>query len=473
MLIVNQNPRNELKKPLLIFFLAVVAAIESVWILKSNGFYYIDECAHFLFSRFALQTYQTTAQIWHRPLPRWLFALPAQFGHTATMFFALALYLCLLVITYRIAVLKGIKHAEWIVLLTGLQPVLFNVSYSCLTEMPTAFVIALSYLFYLKSKHGWSLAIASMAFLSRSEMYAFAVLMFLIYLHRREWKILPLVLVGPLLWIGAATIINGDITALFRDWINFSKIGKFVPGVSVAHYMINLYATFGIVQLIFFIAGIAFIAKAKRNKEFFIPYATLGMAIVIYTLTGADVFHWTGSIGELRYMAVVGPFFAIVSVYGLSEILERLKSARTTLAISLIVLAAVALNCTLTTQPRRWPLYEQIVIDITKSARAQYPQLTLLSNNCAAAYTVDVPPSGGPHLARFDKRMLAQYPECLILWDPYSSYSIYSQTELTKEMMLADTTVRVLQDYSYSNSGYFLLYRNARPIRSKGRDISQ
>lgn len=455
-----------MKKPLLIFFLAIVAVIESVWILNSNGFYYIDECAHFLFSRFALQTYQTTAQIWHRPLPRWLFAVPAQCGHTATMFFALAVYLCLLVITYRIAVLKGIKHAEWVVVLTGLQPILFDVSYACLTELPTAFVIALSYLLYLKGKDGWSLAIASMAFLSRIEMYAVAVLMFFIYLHRREWRILPLVLVGPLLWIIPATIISGDMAALFRDWSYFSKIGKFVPGVSVVHYLINLYATFGIAQLIFFVAGVAFIAKANRNKEFFIPYMSLGIAIVIYTLTGADVFQWTGSIGELRYMAVVGPFFAVVAVYGLSEILERTRSVRTRLAISLAVLAVITVNCTLTAQPRRWPLYEQIVIDMARCAKAEYPALTLLSNNCAAAYTFDVPPTGGPHFARLNKRTLAQYPECLILWDPYSSYSIYSQTELTKEIMLKDATVRVLEDYGLWNSDYLLLYRNAgRPQR--------
>jgi hypothetical protein len=460
-MLFKKQSQKSLKKPLLIFFLATVAAIESVWILKSNGFYYIDECAHFLFSRYALQTYQTMTQIWHRPLPRWLFAIPAQYGHTATMFFALGLYLCLLVITYRIAVLKGIKHAEWVVLFTGLQPILFDVSYACLTEMPTAFVIALAYLLHIKGRHGWSLAIASLAFLSRIEMYVFAVLMFFIYLHKREWKILPLVLIGPLLWLVPATIISGDITALVRDWMNFSKIGKFVPGVSVAHYVMNLYATFGVAQLLFFIAGVVFIARAKRNREFFIPYATMGIAIVIYTLTGADIFHWTGSIGELRYMAVVGPLFAVVSSYGISEILEKARSARIQLALSLAVLTIVALNCTLTTHPRRWPFYEQIVIDMTKRAREQYPELTLLSNNCAAAYTLDVPPSGGRFFAKFNTYTLAQHPECLVLWDPYSSYSIYSQTELTNEMMLKDTTIRVLEKYTYWNSDYFLLHKNA------------
>ena len=120
--------KQRLINPLFIFFLATVAVIESVWILQSNGFYFIDECAHYLFSRFVLQALPVTVETWHRPIPQWLFALPAQLGHPFTMFFACGLFLCLLLITYRIAVLHGIKHAEWVVILVGLQPILFDLS---------------------------------------------------------------------------------------------------------------------------------------------------------------------------------------------------------------------------------------------------------------------------------------------------------------------------------------------------------
>ena len=139
-----------LRNPLLLFFLGVVAAIESVWILLSDGFYPVDECAHFLYSRFVLTALPVTVQTWHRPGRLWLFALPAQLGHTFTMFFCLALFLCLLLVIYRIAALLNIKHAVWVVLLTGLQPVLFDISYACLAEAPAALLLALSYLCHLK-----------------------------------------------------------------------------------------------------------------------------------------------------------------------------------------------------------------------------------------------------------------------------------------------------------------------------------
>jgi hypothetical protein len=461
-----QKPLNHQSRNLfLIFSFAVVGVIESVWILSSRGFYHIDECAHFLYSRFVLQSLPITVETWHRPGRLWLFAGPAQLGHVFTMFFCLVLFLCLLFVTYRIAKLKGIKHAEWVVLLVGLQPVLFDISYACLNEAPTALVIMLSYWFHLRKKLGWSIAIASLVFLFRFEMYSFALLLFLLYLWKREWKILPLILLGPLLWIGYSTIISGDVMTFFREWSRFSHLGKFVPGVSVTHYVENLQTIFGFGQVALFVIGVVFIIRAKKSADYGIIYFTIAINIIINTLTGADIFHWTGSIGELRYVATVGPFFGIVLVYGLSEILERMKTEWGKFAFSIFVFSVVVFNCTLTTQPRRWTNYDRVMINMTKAARTQYPHLTLLSNDCVAAYEMDVPPAGGPYFARLNKETLKKYPECLILWDPFLANSLFFQTELTKEMMLQDTTVKVLEKYKYFDVEYLLLYRNTRKER--------
>ena len=448
------------KKPLLLFFLAVVAVIESIWILKSDGFYYIDELSHYMYSRFVLQALPLTVQTWHRPIPQWLFALPAQLGHTCTMFFAAGLFLCLLYLTYRIAQLHGIKHAEWIVLLVGLQPILFDLSYACMTEMPAAFMISLSYYYHLKEKHGWSLAFASAVILCRSEMYIFAGLMFLVYAYKREWKILPLVLIGPLLWIGSTTLLSGNILTFFKEWKHFTAIGKFIPGVSLTHYVTNLHTTFGYAQAFLFAAGVLFIARAKRTSEFGIIYAAITITIIFHTIAGAEVFHWTGSIGELRYITVVGPLFGIVSLYGMSEILEKIKSPVGQFAFSILIFGGVVFHCTVTTQPRMWANYNKVIISMTKELRKDYPDLTVLSNNCLVAYIMDVSPAGGKHYANFKKEILEQYPECLILWDPFSSNTIFFQTGLTKEMMLADTTVTVQEQTNYWSAEYLLLYKH-------------
>ena len=448
------------KKPLLLFFLTVVAVIESIWVLKSDGFYYIDELSHYLYSRFVLQALPITVQTWHRPIPQWLFALPAQLGHTFTMFFAAALFICLLFLMYRIALLHGIKHAEWIVILVGLQPILFDLSYACMTEMPAAFMISLSYYYHLKGKHGWSLVLASAVILCRSEMYLFAGLMFLLYAYKREWNILPLVLVGPLLWIGSTTLISGNILTFFKEWKHFTDIGKFIPGASLTHYIANLHTTFGYAQAFLFAAGVIFITRAKRSAEFGIIYAAIAITLLFHTIAGAEIFHWTGSIGELRYVTVIGPLFGIVSLYGMSEILEKVKSPIGQFAFSVLIFGGVVFHCTVTTHPRMWANYNRVVIALTKEMRSDYPDLTVLSNNCLVAYIMDVSPAGGKHYALFNKETLKKFPECLIFWDPFSSNSIFYQTELTKEMMLADTTITVLKKTNYWSAEYLLLYKH-------------
>jgi hypothetical protein len=101
---------------------------------------------------------------------------------------------------------------------------------------------------------------------------------------------------------------------------------------------------------------------------------------------------------------------------------------------------------------------------MTKALKTEYPNLTLLSNNYVAAYVMDVAPTGGLHFAPFNKKTLEEYPECLILWDPFSSNSIFSQTELTKTEMLQDTTIQVLEKYNYWSAEYFVLYRNKQRV---------
>jgi len=147
---------------------------------------------------------------------------------------------------------------------------------------------------------------------------------------------------------------------IFQGVETFTDIGKFIPGASLTHYVENLQTTFGFAQVILFIAGVIFIRQAKRSADFGIIYAAIAITIIFHTIAGAEIFHWTGSIGELRYITVIGPLFGLVSVYGMSEILDRIKSPTVRFTFSLLVFGGVVFNCTLTTDPR----YGQIITEL-------------------------------------------------------------------------------------------------------------
>jgi hypothetical protein len=451
-----------MNKPLVYFFFAVIAVIGSAWIVQSNGFYYIDELSRFLYSRFVLQALPVTVETWHRPIPLWLFALPAQLGHRFTMFFGLGLYLVVLLFTYKIAVLKGLRHAEWVVLLTGLQPILFDISYSCMNEIPAALVIVLSYWSHLKGRHGWSLAIASLAIMCRPEAYVFAGLMFLAYLYHREWKLLPLVVIGPVIWIALTASISGSLLTFFTEWSAYSHVKKYLPGVSVFFYPQHLADIFGIAQVLFFAIGVVAVARAKKTADYAIMYATIASSIILNTLTGAEVFHWTGSIADLRYLTVVGPFFGIIAVSGMSDLLERIPRPASRTAFSVVVLGILVFNCTLTTHPRRWENYDKVVIDMTAAAVKTYPGVTILSNHPIVHYMMDVAPTGGVNCSLFTQRSLSEHATCLVLVDPFTENSIYFSSDVAKEDLLRDPAMVVVDQYVYAHSEYLLLYKNSR-----------
>jgi hypothetical protein len=74
---------------------------------------------------------------------------------------------------------------------------------------------------------------------------------------------------------------------------------------------------------------------------------------------------------------------------------------------------------------------------------------------------MDVPPAGGKHFARLTLETLRQYPECMILWDPFFSNSIFAPTNLTKEKLLQDSTIEVVDHYKYWSVEYFVLHKKA------------
>ena len=68
----------------------------------------------------------------------------------------------------------------------------------------------------------------------------------------------------PLIWIGSSTIISGNVATFFTEWAAFAKLGKFIPGVSVMHYITNLDTIFGLTQALLFAAGAGFMGEVDQ-----------------------------------------------------------------------------------------------------------------------------------------------------------------------------------------------------------------
>jgi len=80
---------------------------------------------------------------------------------------------------------------------------------------------------------------------------------------------------------------------------------------------------------------------------------------------------------------------------------------------------------------------------------------------------MDVPPSGGPHFEKLDRGMLAKFQHCLVLWDPYASNPRFFQTGLTMGSMLRDSTLIVVDRWSYWDAEYVVFLKGGEPAGSR------
>ncbi len=153
-------------------FWAALIVVQAIWIFNSDGFYFIDDSSHFNYNRHYFESYDQSIGAWHRMGRVLLFALPAQFGLKGVQIASAFIFLLTVFVSYKILKEKNVPYAEWVIPVMGFQPVLFNISYTTLAELPAAFLIILSFYYYLKDKPKLVLISSSLIFIFRTE-YSF------------------------------------------------------------------------------------------------------------------------------------------------------------------------------------------------------------------------------------------------------------------------------------------------------------
>jgi hypothetical protein len=245
-----------------------VLTVQAVWIANSDGFYFIDDSSHFNYNRHYPESFGQSIGAWHRMGRVLLFALPAQFGLKGVQIASALLFVLAIYIAYKILVLKGVKYAEWVIPIIGFQPVLFNVSYTSLAELPAGLLIILSFYYYIKDKPRAAMIAASLVFIFRTEYFYAAGIYFLIYAYRNQWKVLPYIIVGPAAWYLYTTIITGNPIQFFYDMTLHSRLLKIDVGVDWNYYLLHSAKIYGFLQALFFLIGIIYLILKKQLKDY-------------------------------------------------------------------------------------------------------------------------------------------------------------------------------------------------------------
>lgn len=428
-------------------FWAALIVVQAIWIFNSDGFYFIDDSSHFNYNRHYFDSYTQSIGAWHRMGRVLLFALPAQLGLKGVQIASALIFALTIYVSYKILKEKNIPYAEWVIPIIGFQPVLFNISYTSLAELPAAFLIILSFYYYLKDKPKLVLITSSLVFIFRTEYSFVCALYFLIYAYRKNFKVLPLALAGPVLWYLYTTAITLNPVQFFYDMTLHSRLLKIDVGVDWYYYLLHSPKIFGFIQALFFAAGAVMVLLKKELKTYGLLVLIFIGGIAVQTLLALKGLNLTCSIGQLRYVAVVGPAFGTIAALAAGYFFAKIKKP-----LPNVILSAVLLLLMFIPGPYSTPFHnkfeiEKVSEDIVKFSEDKYPDLKLITNMHQVANALDESQTGGRKFTLLSQTNLDKTPSALIIWCSYLEGSPFVEDDVTLKEIESIPGIKQVKDY--------------------------
>src|SRR5438067_9191871 len=235
---------------------AIFASLSLTAALRSPGFLEADACTHYQYARFALGEEHYLVNVWGRPFVTALYAIPATFGgRTGVRVTSLICALLIATIAWRIARDQNYRWPQLAFIFTLAQPLVFLHSFSELTELPFALLLAMAFWSYRRRQWVVMTIFAALTPTARPEGFGILLLALIaLIVHRRWWWAL-LLPVPVLIWTYAGWRVYGrpvypGVPANL-NWLNwlrhewpYAQKSAYAPG-SLFHFVALLPALVG------------------------------------------------------------------------------------------------------------------------------------------------------------------------------------------------------------------------------------
>ncbi len=295
-----------------------------------------DSVFHYQLARYAFKYPEFFLSHWGKPLFTILISPFAQLGYTGALAFNMICGMLSGWFAYLIARRLGYKHAWAAIIFTVFTPLyLFNM-YSSLTEILFSLVLIISIYLFISKRFIFSAIIISLIPFARTEGVMFVALFLLALLWMKQYKALPFLLTGFLVFSLAGVPLYHDffwfITKMPYSTASAALYGSgsFWTYFSQMDYILNYPLLILIITgLVIIILGLGKGFKNLRD----IKYATLYFLIIpgIFGFLLAQSFLWwrgLGILASMRFMSCILPLCAILAVTGFEGVMQKARSIR-------------------------------------------------------------------------------------------------------------------------------------------------
>ncbi len=202
--------------------IAVFSLMSVVLAIASRGFLEGDACSHYLAARAAFAEPVYLVNVWCRPICTGVYTLPAHFaGRLGVRLTSLCMAIAIALLTRSIAKRQGWRWPTLALIFLLAQPLVFLHSFSEMTELPFALLMAIGFWAYQRRQFLLFALAIGLTPLSRPEGFGFiALAAFALIVHRRWWW--TIVLLTPLFaWDYAGWRLNGS-QGPWWNWLHSS-----------------------------------------------------------------------------------------------------------------------------------------------------------------------------------------------------------------------------------------------------------
>ena len=321
--------------PVVILIIALVLIV-ILW-LSTGVSGETDSIAHYQMARYAFQHPEYFLNTWGKPLFTILSSPLAQFGYTGAIMFNLICGLLSAFFTYLIAIRMQYKHAWVVIVFTIFTPVYLFIMFTSLTEILFSLVLIAAIYLFISKRFIWSAVVISFIPFARTEGMMFVVLFIPALIWMKQYKSLPFLLFGFIVFSIAGWPLYHDLLWFFTKMPYSSSGSELYGSGSFWYYFGMLDKIIDYPLLILQVTGLIFIllnlSKGFKNLHE-INNVTLYFLILpsFFGFILAQSFLWwqgiMGVLASTRFMACVLPLSAIIALTGFEWVMEKAKSSR-------------------------------------------------------------------------------------------------------------------------------------------------
>lgn len=319
---------------------AATAAVYFVYSFFSNGFYQHDEITHYLNMLDFWSDPKVILGNWAKPGFKLLYVLPVLGGHSAVLAMNCVISALACSVAYKTAQKLDVANPLLAFALLALQPMWLQLSFRTYSEPLSALLLIAALYAHFDDRKIIAAGLLSYGTMIRQEFFVILAVYVIYLLVKRNFLAVAMAAVFPLLTNLAGYLATGDILSLYTSTVKTGAVyeGNY-PKQGFEHYFLMSPTIFGLLALTMLMtyAALVLMKKEKPNYFLIIPSAIYFLLHCLFNTQSLSVGASTG--GNLRYLIVIAPVFAVMGALAAEKIVKMEKRANLLFVLVPFVLA--------------------------------------------------------------------------------------------------------------------------------------